>query len=54
MRKFGLTRDFGFILDAEIEPEGAPSRWIRVLAVPVIDNGRLVALHGVKRALPPA
>jgi hypothetical protein len=51
VRKFGLTRDFGFILDAEIDPEGAPVRWIRVLAVPVIENGRLVALHGVKRAI---
>lgn len=51
VRKFGLTRKLGFILDAEIEPDRAPSRCIRVLAVPVLDKGRLVALHGVKRAL---
>ena len=52
VRKLGLTRDFGFILDAEIEPRGsATTCWIRVLAVPIIEAGRLVALHGVKKAL---
>jgi len=51
VRKFGLNRDFGFILDAEITPEGAAARWIRVLAVPILADGRVVALHGVKRAL---
>jgi len=51
VRNFGLNRDFGFILDAEIRPEGAASRWIRVLAVPILADHRVVALHGVKRAL---
>ena len=51
VRNFGLNRDFGFILDAEITPEGAASRWIRVLAVPILADGRVVGLHGVKRAL---
>ena len=52
VRKFGLTRNFGFILDARIKPEGRASRWIRVLGQPVVaDDGRMVALHGVKRAL---
>src|SRR3954449_1011027 len=35
VRSFGLNRNFGFILDAEIKPEGAGDRWIRVLAVPI-------------------
>ena len=52
VRKFGLSRNFGFILDARIQPEGRASRWIRVLAVPVVaEDGRIVALHGVKRGL---
>ena len=52
VRKFGLTRRYGFILDARIKPDGGASRWLRVLAVPLAaDDGRLVALHGVKRGL---
>jgi hypothetical protein len=51
VRAFGLNRDLGFILDAEICPEGAASRWIRVLAVPILADGRVIGLHGVKRAL---
>jgi len=51
VRAFGLNRDLGFILDAEIIPEGAASRWIRVLAVPILVDRRVVGLHGVKRAL---
>ncbi len=51
VRHFGLNRKFGFILDAEMEPQGGPSRWIRVLALPILADGRPVGLHGVKRAL---
>ena len=51
VRNFGLNRDFGFILDAEIRPEGADYRWIGVLAVPILEHGRVVGLHGLKRAL---
>jgi PAS domain-containing protein len=51
VRSFGLNRDFGFILDAEIMPEGGERRWIRVLAVPILKDGRVAALHGLKRAI---
>ena len=51
VREFALRHALGFILDAEIEPEGACRRWIRVLAVPVSEDGRIVRLHGLKRAL---
>ena len=52
VRKYALSRDFGFILDAEITPAGAAdNRWIRVLAVPILANGRVAGLHGLKRAL---
>jgi len=53
IRTFGRKRSFGFILDAEITPEGAARRWIRVLAVPILANGRVVGLQGVKRGLQP-
>jgi hypothetical protein len=51
VRRFGLNRNFGFILDAEIKPDGADNRWIRVLAVPILEGRRVVGLHGLKRAL---
>ena len=51
VRSYALGRKFGFILDAEIKPEGARKRWIRVLAVPIVEDNRVVALHGLKRSL---
>jgi len=51
VRKFALNRKFGFILDAAIRPEGVRNRWIRILAVPILADGRVVGLHGLKRAL---
>lgn len=51
VRDFALRHALGFILDAEVKPEGAGRQWIRVLALPVFENGRVVRLHGVKRPL---
>ena len=51
VRSYALGRKFGFILDAEISPDGARKRWIRVLAVPIVEDNRVVGLHGLKRAL---
>lgn len=51
IRGYALGHDYCFILDAEIELYENSSRWIRVLAVPILEYGRVVALHGVKRAL---
>jgi len=51
VRTYAVGRKFGFILDAEITPEGADKRWIRILAVPILAKGRVVGLHGLKRAL---
>jgi len=51
VRTYAVGRKFGFILDAEITPEGADKRWIRILAVPILAKGRVVELHGLKRAL---
>lgn len=52
VRTFGLRRDFGFILDAQINSQEEDARWIRILSVPIVAEGRVVALHGLKRAVP--
>jgi hypothetical protein len=51
VRDFALHHAVGFLLDAEIEPAGARRRWIRVLALPVSEGGRIVRLQGVIRPL---
>jgi hypothetical protein len=52
VRNYAIKRKLGFILDAEIRPQGGGDRWIRVLAVPILArNGRVVGLHGLKRPL---
>lgn len=51
VRDFALRHACGFVLDAEIEPEGANCRWIRVLALPEFRDGQIVRLHGLKRML---
>lgn len=51
VRKYALSRGFGFLLDAAIDAGDDDERWIRVLAVPIHDGDRIVGLHGVKRAL---
>ena len=51
VRAFALRHACGFVLDAEIAPEGADRRWIRVLALPEFEDGQIVRLHGLKRML---
>jgi hypothetical protein len=51
VRTYAVGRGYGFILDARIAPDGAADRWIRVLAAPIRARGRVVGLHGLKRAL---
>jgi hypothetical protein len=51
IRNFALNRKFGFILDAAVRSKGASHRWIRVLAVPILFDGRIIGLHGLKRAI---
>lgn len=51
VRGFALRHGCGFMLDAEIAPEGADRRWIRVLALPEFQHGQIVRLHGLKRML---
>jgi hypothetical protein len=51
LRAFAINRKCGFILDAAIHPNEKDNRWIRVLAVPILENDRVVGLQGLNRAL---
>ena len=51
LRSFALNHKCGFILDASLGQQGQNMRWIRVLAVPILDNDKVVGLQGLKRAL---
>ena len=50
LRSFSIRYQCGFIFDAVMMPE-AGARWMRLLSVPIVSNGQLVALHGLKREL---
>ena len=52
MRNYAIKRRCGFMLDAAINPHGT-TRWIRILAAPVIEEDRVVGLRGLKRELKP-
>lgn len=51
LRTFAIGHKCGFILDAAITAEGAGSHWIRLIAFPILEAGRVVGLQGLKRAL---
>ena len=48
---YGYCDIHSFMLDAEIDNGAGSNSWIRPLAVPMIDGGSVVGLHGVKRGL---
>ncbi|HJR83683.1 MAG TPA: hypothetical protein VJ775_07130 [Sphingomicrobium sp.] len=48
LRNYAIHYKRGFTLDAEIRPVTGDSRWMRLVAVPVIEGGRAVRLHGLK------
>ena len=51
VRGFAIEHGCSFILDAAINAHGTENSWIRVLAVPIIEDGRVIGLHGLKRML---
>ena len=51
VRSFAIRSGCAFILDAALTPAGADNRWIRVLAIPIVEDDRVVGLHGLKRSL---
>lgn len=52
LRAHAISRHVGFTLDIELRAAAVgPSRKVRLIASPVIEDGRAVRLHGVKLAL---
>ncbi|MCL6683965.1 hypothetical protein [Sphingomonas alba] len=51
LRNDAIRHKCAFILDAAIEVTGKGTKWIRVLAVPILQGDRVIGLHGLKRAL---
>ena len=51
LRAFAINRRCGFILDALISADGGNNQWIRLIAFPILNAGRVVGLQGLKRAL---
>jgi PAS domain-containing protein len=51
LRSYAIRHKRGFTLDAEIRPATGDSRWMRLIAVPVIEGGRAVRLHGLKNII---
>lgn len=48
LRAYAIEHRRGFTLDAEIRPGIGERRWIRLIAAPICDGGRVVRLHGLK------
>jgi hypothetical protein len=48
LRSYAIRHKRGFTLDAEIRPVIGDNRWMRLIAVPIIEGDRAVRLHGLK------
>jgi hypothetical protein len=51
LRAYSIRHARGFTLDAEIRPAIGGRRWMRLICAPVIEENRVVRLHGLKLAL---
>ncbi|MBN8807650.1 MAG: diguanylate cyclase [Sphingomonas sp.] len=51
LRAHAIRHRRGFTLDVEIGPPACARQWVRLMAMPILDGGRVVALAGVKRRL---
>lgn len=49
LRAYAIRHRRGFTLDVELRPADGGQRWMRLVAAPVIEDGRVVRLHGLKR-----
>lgn len=47
LRSHAIRHHRGFTIDAAVDAPGQPFRWLRIVAVPDIENGRAVRLRGV-------
>jgi len=51
LRAHAIKHLRGFTLDVEIRPAGDERRRMRLIAAPIIANGRVARLHGLKLAI---
>lgn len=51
LRAYSIKHRRGFTLDAEILPVKGSSRWMRLIAMPVCVDNRVVRLRGIKQGL---
>jgi hypothetical protein len=51
VRAFSIGNSCGFLLDARMSASASGARNLRILSVPLVHEGRVVAIHGLKRAL---
>ena len=51
LRAYAIKHRRGFTIDVELEPASGGRRWMRLVAAPVVHNGRVTKLHGLKLAL---
>lgn len=48
LRRHAIHHRRGFTLDIGITPVRGARRWLRLIAAPVVEDGRVVRLHGLK------
>ncbi|HEX5035390.1 MAG TPA: hypothetical protein VFW62_13000, partial [bacterium] len=48
LRSEAIRNRNGFTLDAEIHSVIGETRWMRLIAAPIFENGRVARLQGVK------
>lgn len=51
LRAHAIRHVRGFTLDAEIRPAAGRTRWMRLIAAPVVAQDRVVRMHGLKLPL---
>lgn len=51
LRAHAISHRRGFTVDVQILPATAEPRWMRLIAAPIIEGGRVVKLHGFKLAI---
>ncbi|WP_454882887.1 PAS domain S-box protein [Sphingomonas oryzagri] len=49
LRAYAIRHRRGFTLDAELRPADGGTRWMRLIAAPIVRDGRVISLHGIKR-----
>lgn len=49
LRAYAIRHRRGFTLDAQLRPADGGTRWMRLIAAPIVEDGRVVRIHGIKR-----